>query len=137
MNCSTLSDEYGLPDRSDFRAIMTVERVGKSEQYPSCVCLREHSVCTASATDLQQSLVDAHAPVVAIHPRKHVPAVFGTMPHGFFVTDSQNIGRSMMESTERGVSKSDPGLGIVDTACLFCVAPTGGRTTNIWWWILV
>ena len=83
MNCSTLSDEHGLPDRSDFRAIMMVQRVGKSEQCLPCICLREHSVCTASPTDLQQSLVDAHAPVVAIHPRKHAPAVFGTVPHVF------------------------------------------------------
>ena len=55
----------------------------------------------------------------------------------FLQQNSQEFGRSMMENTERGVSKSDPGLGIVDTACLVCVAPTIGRTTNIWWWILV
>ena len=32
-----------------------------------------------------------------------------------------------MESTEGGQSMSDPGLGIIDTACLLCVAGSD------WW----
>ena len=36
--------------------------------------------------------------------------------------ESQEVARSVMESTGCGNSKSDRGLGIMNTVCLFCVA---------------
>ena len=55
-NFTTWSDEPVLPDREDCRAIMMVERVEQFDVFLSCCGLRELSVCTTSATDLQQSL---------------------------------------------------------------------------------
>ena len=41
--------------------------------------------------------------------------------------DSQEFCRSVMENSEPSASRSDLGLGIIDTACLFCVAGSD------WW----
>ena len=62
--------------------------------------------------------VDAHIPVS--------PVVTGTVPLARSA-DSQEICRSAMESSESSASKPDLGLGIIDTACLFCVAGSD------WW----
>ena len=97
--------------------------------FPSCSGLREHSVCTTSATDLQQSPVDEHAPVEATDDFNRVPGLTGTVPPAFSA-DSREIGRSVMESTECGESKLDLGLVIIDTACLFCVAGSDWSVYN-------
>ena len=41
--------------------------------------------------------------------------------HPALSADSHEICRSVMENSEPSASKSDLGLGIIDTACLFCV----------------
>ena len=110
---TTWSGEYVLPDREDFRAIMMVERVGQSDVFPSCPSLREHTVCTVSVTNWQPS------PTMHAHMLSTDPPVFSTR--------SRKFGRSLMESTAGGEFKSGIVLGIIGTACLFCVAgQTGG-----------
>ena len=80
--------------------------------------MREHSVCTNSVSHFRCSLVDARIPVSLV--------VTGTV-HLALSADSQEICRSVMENSEPSASKSDLGLGIIDTACLFCVAGSD------WW----
>ena len=92
---------------------MVVERIGQSGVFSPCSNLREHSVCTNSVSHFRCSPVDAHIPVS--------PVVTGTV-HPALSADSQEICRSVMENSEPSPSKSDLGLGIIDTACLFCVA---------------
>ena len=110
-----------LPDSEDFRPIMMVERDEQFDVFLSCSGLCEHSVCTTSVTNVQQFLVDEHTPVVVTDQFNHVLVVTDTVPPAFSA-ESREIGRFVMESTECGESKSDLGLGIIDTACLFCVA---------------
>ena len=97
---------------------MMVERIGQFGVFPQCSNLREHSVCTNSVSYFRCSPVDAHIPVS--------PVVTGTV-HPTRSTDSQEFCRSVMENSEPSASKSDLGLGIIDTACLFCVAGSD------WW----
>ena len=93
---------------------------------PSCSCVRERSVCTTSVTNLQHVPVGAHAPVMANDHSNHVLVVTGTgLPA--FSAESREIGRSVMETSEHSESKSDVGLGMIDTACL-CM--TGGQITK-------
>ena len=80
--------------------------------------MREHSVCTNCVSNFRCSPVDAHIPVS--------PVVTGTV-HPTRSADSQEFCRSVMENSEPSASKSDLGLGIIDTACLFCVAGSD------WW----
>ena len=54
------------------------------------------------------------------------PVVTDTVPPALSA-DSQEICRSVMESSESSESKSDLGLGIIDTDCPFCVAGSD------WW----
>ena len=98
--------------------IMMVERIGQSGVFSSCSNLREHSVCTNSVAHFRCSLVDAHIPVSLV--------VTGTVPP-VLSSDSQEICLSVMESSESSESKSDLGLGIIDTACLFCVPGSDWR----------
>ena len=97
---------------------MVVERIGQFGVFPQCSNLREHSVCTNSVSNFRCSPVDAHIPVS--------PVVTGTV-HPTRSADSQEFCRSVMENSEPSASKSDLGLGIIDTACLFCVAGSD------WW----
>ena len=92
---------------------MVVERIGQFGVYPQRSNLREHSVCTNSVSNFRCSSVGEHIPVS--------PVVTGTV-HPTRSADSQEICRSVMENSEPGASKSDLGLGIIDTVCLFCVA---------------
>ena len=94
-----------------------VERIEQFCVFPSCSGLREHSVCTTSVTNLQQFPVGAHAPIMANDHSNHVLVVTGTALPAFSA-ESRKIGRSVMESSECSESKSDVGLGIIDTACL-------------------
>ena len=86
--------------------------------FPPCSSLHEHSFLTKSVSDLRYFPVDAHITVSLV--------VTGIVPPAFS-TESREIGRSVMERTECGESKSDLGLGIIDTSCLFCVAGSD------WW----
>ena len=97
---------------------MVVERIGQFGVYPQRSYLREHSVCTNCVSNFRCSPVDAHIPVS--------PVVPGTV-HPARSADSQEFCRSVMESSEPSASRSDLGLGIIDTACLFCVAGSD------WW----
>ena len=97
---------------------MVVERIGQFGVFPQCSNLREHSVCTNSVSNFRCYPVDAHIPVS--------PVVTGTV-HPTRSADSQEFCRSVMENSEPSASKSDLGLGIIDTACLFCVA------SSDWW----
>ena len=54
------------------------------------------------------------------------PVVIGTV-HPTRSADSQEFCRKMMENSEPSASRSDLGLGIIDTACLFFVAGSD------WW----
>ena len=117
-NFTTWPDDQSFPDREDSRTIMVVERIGQFGVYPQRSNLREHSVCTNSVSNFQCSSVDAHIPVS--------PVVTGTL-HPTRSADSQEFCRSVMENSEPSASKSDLGLGIIDTACLFCVAGSD------WW----
>ena len=130
-NFTTWPDDQLFPDREDSRTIMVVERIGQFGVFPQCSKLREHSVCTNSVTNFRcfprcTNPVsnfrcfpdDVHIPVS--------PVVTGTV-HSTRSADSQEFCRSVMESSEPSASKSDLGLGIIDTACLFCV---GGSD---WW----
>ena len=121
-NFTTWSDEQMLPDREDYKAIMMVARC-----FSSFSGLREHSVCTTSVTNLQQFPVGEHAPVTANDRFNHVPVVIGTVPPAF-TAEFGEIVRSVMESTDSCESKSDLRVGIIDTACLFCVAGSD-------WWV--
>ena len=70
-----------------------------------------------SVTNLQHVPVGAHAPVMANDHSNHVLVVTGTgLPA--FSAESREIGRSVMENSEHSESKSDVGLGMIDTACL-------------------
>ena len=86
--------------------------------FPQCSNLREHSVCTSSVSNFRCSSVDVHIPVS--------PVVTDTV-HPTRSADSREFCRSVMEISEPSASKSDLGLGIIDTACLFCVAGSD------WW----
>ena len=86
--------------------------------FPQCSNLRGHSVCLNSVTNFRCSPVDAHILVSLV--------VSGTV-HPTRSADSQDFCRSVMDNSEPGASKSDLGLGIIDTACLFCVAGSD------WW----
>ena len=103
---TTWPDDQSFPDREDSRTIMVVERIGQFGVFPQCSNLREHSVCTNSVSNFRCSPVDAHIPVSPVVTRS---------------ADSQEFCRSVMENSEPSASKSDLGLGIIDTACLFCV----------------
>ena len=83
-----------------------------------CSNLREHSVCTNSVSNFRCSSVDVRIPVS--------PVVTGTV-HPTRSADSQEFCRSVMENSEPSASRSDLGLGIIDTACFFCVAGSD------WW----
>ena len=83
---------------------------------PVQVC--EHSVCTNSVSNLLYFLVDANIPVSLV--------IIGTVPPALSA-DSHEICRSVMEGSESSESKPDLALGIIDTACLFCVAGSD------WW----
>ena len=117
-NFTTWPDDQSFPDREDSRTIMTVERIEQSGVFSPCSNLREHSVCTNSVSHFRCSPVDAHIPVSLV--------VTGTV-HPTRSADSQEFCRSVMENSEPSASKSDLGLGIIDTACLFCVAGSA------WW----
>ena len=117
-NFTTWPDDQSFPDREDSQTIMTVERIGQFGVFSSCSKLREHSVCTNSVSHFRCSPVDAHIPVS--------PVVTGT-DHPTRSADSQEICGSVIENSEPSASKSDLGLGIIDTACLFCVAGSD------WW----
>ena len=117
-NFTTWTDDQSFPDREDSRTIMVVERIGQSGVFSPCSNLREHSVCTDFVSHFGCSPVDAHIPVS--------PVVTGTV-HPALSADSPEICRSVMENSEPSASKSDLGLGIIDTACLFCVAGSD------WW----
>ena len=97
---------------------MIVKRIEQFGVCPPCSSLREHSVCTNSVSNLRYFPVDAHISVS--------PVVTGTVPPALSA-DSQEICHSVMESSESSESKSDLGLAIIDTACLFCVAGSN------WW----
>ena len=97
---------------------MVVERIGQFGVFPQCSNLRGHSVCTNSVSNFRCSPDDAHIPVS--------PVVTGTVCPSRSA-DSQEFCRSVMENSEPSASKSDLGLGIIDTACLFCVAGSD------WW----
>ena len=97
---------------------MVVERIGQFGVYPQRSNFREHSVCTNSVSNFRCSSVDEHIPVS--------PVVTDTV-HPTRSADSQEFCRSVMENSEPGASRSDLGLGIIDTACLFCVAGSD------WW----
>ena len=118
---TTWSDEQMLPDREDCRAIMMVERVEQFDVFLSCSGLLEDSVRTLSVTNLQQCLVYEHAPIMDNDHFNHVPVVSGTVAPSF-PAESRETGRSVMESSVCSESRSDLGMGIIDTACLFCVA---------------
>ena len=75
---------------------------------------------------LQHFPGDAHIPVSASDHHSHVPVVTGTVPPTLSA-DPQKFRRSVMEISESNESLSDLGLGIIDTACLFCVAGSD------WW----
>ena len=116
-NFTAWSDEQMLADREDYRAITMVERIEQFGVFPSCSGVRERSVCTTSVTNLQHVPVGAHAPVMANDHSNHVLVVTGTgLPA--FSAESREIGRSVMENSEHSESKSDVGLGMIDTACL-------------------
>ena len=108
-NFTTWPDDQSFPDREDSRTIMVVEQHSN---------LREHSVCTSSISNFRCSPDDAHIPVS--------PVVTGTVCTTRSA-DSQEFSRSVMEHSETSTSRSDLGLGIIDTACLFCVAGSD------WW----
>ena len=117
-NFTTWPDDQSFPDREDSRTIMVVERIGQFGAYPQCSNLREHSVCTNSVSNFRCSSVDVHIPVS--------PVVTGK-DHPTRSADSQEFCRSVMENSEPSASRSDLGLGIIHTACLFCVAGSD------WW----
>ena len=117
-NFNTWPDDQLFPDREDSRTIMVVERIVQFGVFPPCSNLREQSVCTNSVSNFRCSPVDAHI---------SVSAVVTFTVHPALSDDSQEICRSVMESSESSESKSDLGLGIIDTACLFCVAGSD------WW----
>ena len=77
-----------------------------SARLPSRICKRSLSIST-------HQLSTDHF--------NHVPVVTGTVPPALS-TDSQGICRSVIGSSESSEFKSDLGLRIIDTACLFCVA---------------
>ena len=106
-----------VPCREDSRTLLMVERI---EQFgvllnPS-LCV--HSVCTNFVSKLQYFLVDAHIPVSLV--------VIGTVLSALSAV-FEEICRSVMESSDFSESKSDVGLEINDTACIFCVAGSD------WW----
>ena len=107
-----------FPGREDSRTIMVVERIEQFGVFLPCSNLREHPVCTNSVSNFRCSPVDAHIPVS--------PVVTGTVCPTRSA-ESQDFCRSVMENSEPSASKSDLGLGIIDTACLFCVAGSD------WW----
>ena len=117
-NFTAWPDNQSFPDREDSRTIMVVERIGQSGIFPPCSNLREHSVCTNYVSNFRCSPVDAYIPVS--------PVVSGTV-HPTRSADSQEFSRSVMENSEPSASKSNLGLGIIDTPCLFCVAGSD------WW----
>ena len=128
-NFTTWPDDRSFPDREDSRTITVVERIGQLGVFPQCSNLREHSVCTNSVSDSRCSPADAHIPVS--------PVVTGTV-HPTRSADSQEICRSVMENSEPSASKSDLGLGIIDTACLFCVAGSDWwANTGVCWKTLI
>ena len=132
----TWPDEHVLPDREEFRTTMMVERIGQFDPATFGHDLCDHSVCTTSVTNLQ-SHDDAPTHDVATYTRNHVPANTDNVPSlvsaesrkfgrsaGFPVlaNESRKCGRPVMESAGESEPKSDLGLGIIDAACLFCVA---------------
>ena len=112
-NFTTLPYDQVFPDREDSQTIMMVERFEPFGVFPPCSSSRGHSVCMNSVLNVRHFLVDSHIPVSRF--------VIGTVPSALSV-DSQKICRSVMESSESSESKPDLGQGIIDTACLFCVA---------------
>ena len=128
-NFTNWPDDQSFPDREDSRTIMVVERIGQFGVYPQCSNLCEHSVCTNSVSNFRCSSVGEHIPVS--------PVVTGTV-HPTRSADSQEFCRSVMEHSEPSASRSDLGLGIIDTACLFCVAGSDWRQiTRVCWKTLV
>ena len=131
----TWPDEHVLPDREEFRTTMMVERIGQFDPATFGHDLCDHSVCTTSVTKLQ-SPDDAPTHDVATDTRNRVPANTDTVPSvvsaesrkfgrsaGFPVlaNESRKCGRPVMESAGESEPKSDLGLGIIETPCLFCV----------------
>ena len=106
-NFTNWPDDQSFPDREDSRTIMA-----------PCSNLREHSVCTNSVSNFRCPPADAHISVSLV--------VTGTV-HPTRSVDSQECCRSVVENSEPSASKSDLGLGIIDTACFFCVAGSD------WW----
>ena len=112
----------------DYRAIMMVERVEQFDafsfllRFARALCL--HGFRHESEKQFPD---DEHAPVVATDHFNHVLVVTGAVPRAF-LAEYREICRSLMESTECSESKSDLGSGIIDAACLFCVAGSD-------WWV--
>ena len=77
-----------------------------------------HFVCSNFVSKLQYFLVDAHIPVSLV--------VIGTVLSALSAV-FEEICHSVMESSDFNEFKSDVGLEIIDTACLFCVAGSD------WW----
>ena len=117
-NFTTWPDDQSFPEREDSPTIMVVERIGQFGVDPQRSNFREHSVCTNSVSNFRCSSVDEHIPV---------PPVVTDTVHPTRSADSQEFCRSVMENSEPVASRSDLGLGIIDTACLFCVAGSD------WW----
>ena len=96
---------------------MRVERIEQFGVFLLDPSLREHSVWTNFVSKLQYFVVDAHIPVSLV--------VIGTFLSALSAV-SQEICRSVMESSEFSESKSGLGLEIIDTA------GTGGQTRICW-----
>ena len=103
-----------------------VERVKQFDVFPSCSSLARALCFTTSVTNLQKFLMDEPRHQLSTDHFSHVPVVTGTVPPALS-TDSREICRSVIGSSESSEFKSDLGLRIIDTACLFCVAGSD------WW----
>ena len=102
-----------------------VERIGQFDPATFGHDLCDHSVCTTSVTKLQ-SPDDAPTHDVATDTRNRVPANTDTVP-SVVSAESREFGRSAgfpvlaNECAGESEPKSDLGLGIIETPCLFCV----------------
>ena len=107
-----------FPDREDNRTVMMVERLEQLGVLSPYSNMHELSVCLNFVSNFRFFPVDAHISVSPVATHTVPPALSA---------DSQENFSSVMESSEPSESKSDLGLGIIDTACLFCVAGSD------WW----
>ena len=145
MQSTRLGQTNPSPHRDDFRANVTVERCGQSDVVSSClVCAYTLSARPLSRNRNNPLSMHTHTLVQQISEITYLSILelfllwfhldlenlVSLLFFPCFLNESRKLGRSVMESAGGAEHKSDLGLGIIDTACLFCVAGSDRWTNN-------